>query len=66
MEPQNMIQYLAPLGVGGILAAFIFLAYRKDSLNWQEAWKGQSQMLLQVVKENTTAVVALTARFNKD
>jgi len=66
MEPTNLIQYFAPLGVGGILAAFIFLAYRKDSLNWQEAWKGQSQMLLQVVKENTAAIVALTTKFDKD
>ena len=27
----DVMQYLAPLGVGGVLAAFIFMAYRKDS-----------------------------------
>jgi hypothetical protein len=50
--------------VGGILAGGIFFVYRKDSLIWQEAWKGQSQILVQVVKENTAAVTALIAKLD--
>lgn len=59
------LKYLASMGVGGIIAGLIFIAYRKDSLQWQEAWKGQSQMLMQVVKENTAAVTALIERMER-
>lgn len=60
------LKALAALGVGGILAGTIFMIYRKDSIQWQEAWKGQSAMLLQVVKENTAAVTALVERLDRD
>jgi hypothetical protein len=55
----DTIKFFASMGVGGVLAGGIFWMYRKDSLVWSEAWKGQSQMLLTVVKENTAAVTAL-------
>lgn len=53
------LQWFASLGVGGVLAGMMFYVYRKDSLDWQSAWKGQSEMLVQVVKENTAAVTRL-------
>lgn len=59
-------KYLASLGVGGILAGIMFMIYRKDSLQWQEAWRGQSQMLVQVVKENTTAITALVTKLDRE
>jgi len=65
MDPE-ILKYLAPLGVGGVLAGAMFFIYRKDSAQWQEAWKGQSQMLLRVVKENTAAITALITKLNKD
>ena len=60
------VKLLAPLGTGGILAAIIFIIYRKDAIQWQEAWKGQSQMLVQVVKENTSAITALVEILRKE
>jgi hypothetical protein len=67
MEP-DLLKYLAPLGVGGILAAFIFWFNRKDSndnakkiAEYAAAWQGQSQLLLQVVKENTASNTSLQA-----
>ena len=53
------VKFLASLGVGGVLAGIMFFVYRKDANQWQEAWKGQTQILVQVVKENTAAVTAL-------
>jgi hypothetical protein len=60
----ELITYLVPLGVGGVLAGAMFLVYRKDAIQWQEAWKGQSQMLVQVIKENTVAVTALVMKLD--
>jgi hypothetical protein len=59
------LQWLASLGVGGALAGGMFLIYRKDSKASEERWKGQSEMLVQVVKENTTAITSLTDRLNR-
>jgi hypothetical protein len=59
------LKWLASLGVGGVLAGIMFVVYRKDSIQWQEAWKGQSQILIQVVKENTAAVTALITRLDR-
>lgn len=53
------IKWLASLGVGGILAGGMFLVYRKDAREWHEAWRGQAQLLTQVIKENTAAITAL-------
>jgi hypothetical protein len=61
MDPEAM-KYLAPLGVGGILAGMIFMVYRKDALRWIEDWKGQSQMLLKVVVDTTAAMTALVSK----
>lgn len=65
MPDAEMFKMLAPLGVGGVLAAIIFGMYRKDAREWQESWKGQSQMLLQVVKENTGAITALVEKIEQ-
>ena len=66
MGETDIIKYLAPLGVGGILAGIMFFVYRKDAIQWQEAWKGQTQMLVQVVKENTAAVTALIGKLDAE
>mgnify|MGYP001559574778 CR=1 FL=1 len=55
MDPQSL-EFLAPLGVGGVLAGVMFLMYRRDALRWQEQWKGQTDILLNVVKENTKVI----------
>lgn len=58
----DTLKFVGSMGVGGVVAAMMFWVYRKDALLWQEAWKGQSEMLVQVVKENTAAITALIAR----
>lgn len=55
----DTIKWIASLGVGGALAGMMFLVYRKDMRVNAEAWRGQSEMLMAVVKENTSAITAL-------
>lgn len=59
------IKFFASMGVGGVLAGGIFYVYRKDALVWSDAWKGQSAMLMAVVKENTAAVTALIGKLER-
>jgi hypothetical protein len=59
VEDVETLKWFVSLGVGGILAGMMFFFYRKDAAQWQAAWRGQSEMLVQVVKENTAAVTAL-------
>lgn len=58
---QETYKWLGSLGVGGLLAGMMFFYYRKDALQWQDAWRGQSQILIQMVKENTAATAGHTA-----
>jgi hypothetical protein len=53
----EFIKYLSSLGVGGIIAGFMFFFYRKDVHHFTELWKGQTELLVLVVKENTAASV---------
>lgn len=47
------------LGIGGVLAWGMFQVYRKDMQRNNDLWKGQSEMLMQVVKENTAAITSI-------
>lgn len=46
-------KWLATLGVGGTLAAFMFWFYRKDVRQFTDLWEMQTTMLMDVVRENT-------------
>ena len=59
MEPDFM-QFLERLGVGGVLAALIFMVHRNDTKRYLEQWKGQSELLMTVVKDNTAAITKNT------
>jgi hypothetical protein len=52
-------KWLATLGVGGILAGFMFTLYRKDVKQFTELWKAVTDQLIVVVKENTASNVKL-------
>lgn len=52
-------RWLGTLGVGGLLAWGMFQVYRKDVKVMEEAWKGQTQILMQVVRDNTAAMTSL-------
>lgn len=55
----DTLKWMASLGTGGVLAGMMFVVYRKDMKINSEAWRGQSEMLMAVVKENTSAITAL-------
>lgn len=53
----EFLKWLATLGVGGVLAGLMFMFYRKDVRAYTELWKSQSELLIEVVKENTASNV---------
>lgn len=59
-NPEFVKLIYSTLGAGGILALVMFLIYRKDSQKMLADWKGQSEALMSVVKENTAAITAHT------
>ena len=63
LDPSNAstLQWFASLGVGGVLALFMFVVYRKDIKQFADLWQAQSGALLGVIKDNTAAISALTA-----
>lgn len=61
LEPE-FAKWLITLGVGGALAAFIFIFYRKDSKLETGFWRAATEQLIIVIKENTasnTKVISL-------
>lgn len=51
----EVVKWFSALGVGGVLAAFMFAAYRKDMRELTDQWRGQTEILMVVVRENTVA-----------
>lgn len=54
-------KWLITLGVGGILAGFMFVFYRKDVQQYTELWRITAEQLMGVVKENTASNTKLIA-----
>lgn len=52
-------KWLITLGVGGILAGFMFMFYRKDIKQYTELWRTNAEMMVTVIKENTASNVRL-------
>src|SRR5688572_22115942 len=57
----EFVKWLTTLGVGGTLAAMMFVVYRKDIQQYTELWKLTTDQLTQIVKENTASNVRLIA-----
>jgi len=55
----EFVKWLATLGVGGVLAAFMFVFYRKDVRIYTEMWKGQADILARVIQDNTASMTKL-------
>lgn len=51
----EFIKWIATLGVGGVLAGFMFVFYRKDVKMYTDLWKLTTEQLVTVVKENTAS-----------
>ena len=48
-------QWLISLGVGGVLAALIFVFYRKDMKQYTDNWSKITDQLIKVVTDNTAS-----------
>lgn len=48
-------QFLAQLGVGGVMAGMLFWFYRRDVQRITDHWNKQSDQLMMVVVSNTSA-----------
>lgn len=64
-ETQQLLPFAASLGVGGILALAMFLIHRKDMQEHIEKWRGQSEILVTVVRENSTVIAKLTEKLDR-
>ena len=56
----EIIQALAPLGIGGVLAGFIFYFYRLDRTESRDSYKAMAESFRSIVQDNTKAVTELT------
>lgn len=48
-------KWVVTLGVGGVLAGFMFMFYRKDVKQYTELWRVATDQLITIVKENTAS-----------
>jgi hypothetical protein len=51
----EFFKWVATLGVGGVLAGFMFVFYRKDVRQYTELWKAATEQFIAIVKENTAS-----------
>jgi hypothetical protein len=54
LDPE-FVKWFSTLGIGGILAGFMFLFYRKDVQQFTELWKVTTDQLMTVIKDNTAS-----------
>ena len=59
MPDNEFVKWLLTLGVGGVLAGFMFAFYRKDVKQYTELWNKATDQLIIIVKENTASNVKL-------
>jgi hypothetical protein len=59
MFDPEFVKWIATLGVGGILAGFMFGFYRKDIKQFTELWKHTAEQMMIIIKENTASNVKL-------
>lgn len=57
----EFVKWFATLGIGGILAAFMFVFYRKDVQQYTDLWRTTADQLIAVVKDNTASNTKLIA-----
>jgi len=63
---EHLIRFLAPLGVGGALAAFIFYFYRRDIVTLVESVKAERTELLKIVKGNAEAMTKIESAISSN
>lgn len=55
MGDPEFVKWLLTLGVGGVLAGFMFVFYRKDVKQYTELWRSTAEQLISVIRENTAS-----------
>jgi hypothetical protein len=55
MFDPEFVKWIATLGVGGVLAGFMFTFYRKDVKQYTELWKHTAEQMMLIIKENTAS-----------
>lgn len=53
MPDPEFTKWILTLGVGGVLAAFMFVFYRKDVKQYTDLWKNTTDQLMKIIQENT-------------
>lgn len=61
MEVDRLVQFGATLGVGGVLAAFIFMVYHRAMTKFIEEGKEDKKLLVDLVTNNTIVITKNTA-----
>lgn len=65
MWDTEFAKWLITLGVGGVLAGFIFIFYRKDMKMYSQLWQDNTSILVNLVKDqiatNTKLISAVEA-----
>lgn len=56
----EILKWFATLGIGGILAGFIFIFYRKDIKQYTELWRTTTDQLMKIVGDNTASITRLS------
>jgi hypothetical protein len=57
----ELLKWLSPLGVGGVLAAFIFFFYRRDFLRERQNGVANLTLMRSLVENNTAAITKLVS-----
>ena len=55
MFDPEFVKWISTLGIGGVLAGFMFAFYRKDIKQYTELWKITAEQMTNIVKENTAS-----------
>jgi hypothetical protein len=63
---ETLVRFLAPLGVGGVLAGFIFYFYRRDITSLVGALKDERSELLKIVRGNAEAMTKIEAAISSN
>lgn len=61
MSDPDFLRFMATLGVGGVLAGFMFYFYRKDTREQTELWRTQTDLLVKLIQSNIEANTGLKA-----
>jgi hypothetical protein len=59
MIDPEFVKWLSTLGIGGILAAFMFVFYRKDVQQYTDLWKNTTTQMMEIIKDNTASNIKL-------